>query len=175
MFFSASAVRKNMLQEQPQGGKEPQANEILGYIKPLTKELQSPNIDLMTAYKEAREVVKKRVANRQQNRANIPSQSIEEHYGLNLFYPFNDHVTSQLNTRFVENSESAMLAAYLIPSALFKLTKEKQEIMVSWYREDLPEPDSIDQEVNRWKVKNQAQTVLASTAKETLDHTEMQY
>lgn len=94
-----------MLQEQPQGGKEPQANKIIGYIQPLTKELQSTNIDLMTAYKEAREVaqvistlrneegfrdiyeksvelasttdvvpVKKRVANRQQNRAYHHSQ-----------------------------------------------------------------------------------------------------
>ncbi|KAI4819448.1 hypothetical protein KUCAC02_004694 [Chaenocephalus aceratus] len=23
--------------------------------------------------------------------------------------------------------------------------------MVSWYREDLPQPDSIDQEIHRWK------------------------
>lgn len=138
----------------------------------MTKALQSPNIDLVTAYKEAREVAqvistlrneegfseiyekstelasttdvvpsKKRVTNRQKNRENAPSQSIEEHYRINLFYPFIDHVTSQLNTRFVENSEPAMLAMYLIPSALSKLTKEKQEMMVSWYREDLPFTD----------------------------------
>ncbi|KAJ8362972.1 hypothetical protein SKAU_G00118030 [Synaphobranchus kaupii] len=49
--------------------------------------------------------------------------------------------------------------------ALSKLTKEKQEMMVSWYREDLPQPDSIDQEIHRWKVKNQPQTALPSTAK----------
>ncbi|KAL3060810.1 hypothetical protein OYC64_015201 [Pagothenia borchgrevinki] len=128
VFFSASAVRKHMLQEEPKGSKETQkesvkrktggiplmsdtrwgsrgktvgafldhfksahsaltylesrtssnsnkannlrhsmesfdtivtavtTNKILGYIQLLTKELQSPNIDLMTAYKEAREV-----------------------------------------------------------------------------------------------------------------------
>ncbi|KAK1889542.1 52 kDa repressor of the inhibitor of the protein kinase [Dissostichus eleginoides] len=181
-------------------------NKILGYIQPLTKELQSPNIDLMTAYKEAREVAqvistlrnekgfcdiyaqsielastidvvssKKRVTNRQQNRANTPSQSIEEHYRLNLFYPFIDHVTSQLNTRFVENSEPAMLATYLIPSALSRLTKDKQEMMVSWYREDLPQPDSIDQEIHRWKVKNQPPTLLVLTAKDTLNMINVQY
>ncbi|KAF3859978.1 hypothetical protein F7725_000233, partial [Dissostichus mawsoni] len=175
-------------------------NKILGYIQPLTKELQSPNIDLMTAYKEPErwlrneegfcdiyaqsielastiDVVpsKKRVTNRQQNRANTPSQSIEEHYRLNLFYPFIDHVTSQLNTRFVENSEPAMLATYLIPSALSRLTKDKQEMMVSWYREDLPQPDSIDQEIHRWKVKNQPPTLLVSTAKDTLNMINVQY
>ncbi|XP_035272635.1 52 kDa repressor of the inhibitor of the protein kinase-like [Anguilla anguilla] len=62
-----------------------------------------------------------------------------------------------------------MLAMYLTPSALSKLTKEKQEMMVSWYREDLHQPDSINQEIHRWKVKNQPQKALASTAKETLD------
>ena len=127
VFFSASAVRKHMLQQEPKGSKETHSsvkrktgsiplmsdtcwgsrgktvgafldhfksahsaltdmesgtssnsnkannlrhsmesfdtmvtavttNNILGYIQPLTKELQSPNIDLMTAYKEAREV-----------------------------------------------------------------------------------------------------------------------
>ena len=121
--------------------------------------------------------VKKRVTNRQQHRANAPSQSIEEHYRLNLFYPFIDHVTSQLNTRFVEISEPALLATYLIPSALSKLTKQKEEIMVSWYKEDLPEPDTIDQEIDRWKVKikNHTGTALPSTAKETLDRFDMQY
>lgn len=143
-------------------------NKILGYIQPLTNQLQSTNIDLMTAYKEAREVaqvisllrneesfkevyekseqlastigvvpVKKRVTNKQQLRANAPSESIEEHYRVNLFYPFVDHVISQVNTRFMEGSEPAMLATYLIPSSLSKLTKEKQKIMLSCYRKDL--------------------------------------
>lgn len=74
--------------------------------------------------------IKKRVTSKQQNQANAPSQSIEEYYRINLFYPFIDHVTSELNTRFVEKSEPAMLATYLIPSALSKLTKEKQEMML---------------------------------------------
>lgn len=47
-------------------------------------------------------------------------------------------------------------------------------MMVSWYREDLPQPDSIDQEIHRWKVKNQFKTELTSTAKETLDRIDVE-
>uniref|UniRef100_A0A8C5H9P6 HAT C-terminal dimerisation domain-containing protein n=1 Tax=Gouania willdenowi TaxID=441366 RepID=A0A8C5H9P6_GOUWI len=55
------------------------------------------------------------------------------------------------------------------------LTKEKQELMVSWYREDLPQPDSINQEIHRWMVKNQPPTGLAATAKETLNQIDKQF
>lgn len=124
----------------------------------------------MTAYKEAREMarvistlrneegfseiyekstelastipmvpVKKRVTNRQQNTENTPSQSTEEH--------FIDHMTSQLNTSLVENSKPAILTTYLIPSALSKPTKQIKKLWCHGTKEDHPQPDSVDQEM----------------------------
>ena len=68
-----------------------------------------------------------------------------------------------------------MLATYLIPSSLSKLTKEKQEMMLSWYRKDLPEPDSVDQDIHRWKVKKQAPEELESSAITTLAGLDKEY
>ncbi|KAF3844226.1 hypothetical protein F7725_013567 [Dissostichus mawsoni] len=136
-------------------------NKILGYIQPLTKELQSPNIDLMTAYKEAREVAQViSTLRNEEGFCDIYAQSIELASTI-------DVVPSK--------KRPAMLATYLIPSALSRLTKDKQEMMVSWYREDLPQPDSIDQEIHRWKVKNQPPTLLVLTAKDTLNMIHVQY
>ena len=70
--------------------------------------------------------------------------------------------------RTEKGSQPAMPATHLIPSYLSKLTNEKQEMMLSWYRNDLPQPDSIDQEVHRWKVKKQVLEELESSAIHTL-------
>lgn len=184
------------------------SSKVLGFIQPLTTQLQTPNIDLMTAYKEAKEVTaciaslrteeefrsiyqqavelaksidvipqKKRVTVRQQYRENAPTQSIEEHYRVNLFYTFIDYLISELETRFSDRTEPALLAHYLVPRHLSKLTKGNEEKLISWYRDDLPQPEVVEQELYRWKHKFQNQNVTesAATVQETLQTTAMEF
>ncbi len=144
-------------------------HKVLEYILPLTTRLQSPDVDILSAYKEGREVaevieslrseerfssiyqqavqmasiidvapVKKRITTKQQHRGNAPSDSAAEHFRLNLFLPVLDHVTKELRTWFAESNEPALVAALLVPKALPQLTDEKDNLLLSWYKEDLP-------------------------------------
>ncbi|KAJ8349269.1 hypothetical protein SKAU_G00243990 [Synaphobranchus kaupii] len=70
---------------------------------------------------------KRRISVKQSYRASIPTESVEDHYRVNLFYPFIDHIISELDGRFAERNEPAMLAAYLVQQ-IWKssLTKGRQ-------------------------------------------------
>lgn len=58
-------------------------------------------------------------------------------------------MTKELRTQFAESSEPALVAALLVPKALPQLTEEKQNLLLSWYKEDLPQPDAAEQEIHR--------------------------
>lgn len=69
----------------------------LGYIRPLSILLQSEACDLLKARQEARDLLvifqgKPRSTQRQRHRANAPVESIEEHFRVNYFLPFIDHI-----------------------------------------------------------------------------------
>ncbi len=183
------------------------ANKVLGYMLPLTKKLQSTNLDIITAYEEARNVrqviakqrneqgfspcfqkatalansvdvvpKKRRITVKQNYRANISTESVEDHYRVNLFYPFIDHITSELDERFSESNEPALLAAYLVPKSLKKLTEEREQRMVKWYHEDLPYPNTVEQEIECWRHKFHSEDgVLPASALETLKTTQMSF
>ncbi|XP_056595590.1 52 kDa repressor of the inhibitor of the protein kinase-like [Triplophysa dalaica] len=183
------------------------ANKVLGYMLPLTKKLQSTNLDIITAYEEARNVrqviakqrneqgfspcfqkatalansvdvvpTKRRITVKQNYRANISTESVEDHYRVNLFYPFIDHITSELDERFSESNEPALLAAYLVPKSLKKLTEEREQRMVKWYQEDLPYPNTVEQEIECWRHKFHSEDgVLPASALETLKTTQMSF
>ncbi len=183
------------------------ANKVLGYMLPLTKKLQSTNLDIITAYEEARNVrqviakqrneqgfspcfqkatalansvdvvpTKRRITVKQNYRANISTESVEDHYRVNLFYPFIDHITSELDERFSESNEPALLAAYLVPKSLKKLTEEREQRMVKWYHEDLPYPNTVEQEIECWRHKFHSEDgVLPASALETLKTTQMSF
>lgn len=68
-----------------------------------------------------------------------------------MFLSFIDHVTKELRTRFAESSEPALVVGLLVPKALPQLTEERQKLLLSWYREDLPQPEAAEQEIQRWK------------------------
>ncbi|CAM4380005.1 unnamed protein product [Leuciscus chuanchicus] len=87
------------------------AKKVLGYMLPLTKQLQSTNSDIITAYEEARNV-----------RQVIANQRNEQR-----FSPY--HITGELDERFSESNEPALLAAYLVPKSLKKLSEEREERM----------------------------------------------
>ncbi len=101
---------------------------------------------------------------------------MEDHYRVNLFYPFIDHITSELDERFSESNEPALLAAYLVPKSLKKLTEEREQRMVKWYHEDLPYPNTLEQEIECWRHKLHSEDgVLPASALETLKTTQMSF
>ena len=89
---------------------------------------------LPAMYKEAVEMArsvgvsptKKRSTVTQPHRGSVPADSIAEHFRLNLFLPFIDHVTEEPRTRFADSSEPALVAGFLVPKALPQLTEEER-------------------------------------------------
>lgn len=87
----------------------------------------------------------------------LQSKHIKSQWGLNL-YPFIDHITI-----------TAIIAAYLVPKSLMKLTKDRQQIMIKWYHEDLPNPETAKQEIECWKNRFQSDdAVMPASALKTL-------
>ena len=86
-------------------------------------------------------------------RANAPATTAEGFYRVNYYYPFVDHVLSHLQNRFLEQLKGAMLAYYLMPKKLAKLTMEVEEAIKKEYMEDMPMPCSFGPEVLQWKQK----------------------
>ncbi len=69
---------------------------------------------------------KLRISGKQNYWANVPAESVEDHYRVNLFCPFIDHIISELDGRFAERNELTMVAVYLVPADLEKLTEERE-------------------------------------------------
>jgi hypothetical protein len=56
-------------------------------------------------------VLKPRTSGRQRHTANAAAETIEEHFRINILYPFTDHVISHLNTRFPEEVKPMLFIA----------------------------------------------------------------
>ncbi|XP_056017385.1 52 kDa repressor of the inhibitor of the protein kinase-like [Ostrea edulis] len=95
--------------------------------------------------------VKPRTAGRQRHRANAAAETVEEHFRINLFIPFIDHVISHLNSRFPEEVKPVLFGFYLMPRFLQKLNDDIVEIIMEEYRNDIPFPDDFQQELHRWR------------------------
>ena len=90
---------------------------------------------------------------RHARKANAPATTPEEYYRVNYYYPFVDHVTLHLQSRFLDDIKDAMLAYYLLPKKLAKLTSDIEEAGKKEFLEDLAMPSSFESEVLRWKTK----------------------
>ena len=74
-------------------------------------------------------VDKPRTARLQCHRANAGAvdQSCSDYYRINVYYPFIDHVISELETRFSNDHEGLVAVQYLVPSCLSQLSHDKVE------------------------------------------------
>ncbi|CAH3163777.1 unnamed protein product [Pocillopora meandrina] len=67
-----------------------------------------------------------RTASRQQHRANAPHDTAEEYYRRNLYIPFLDHITQEMNRnfffRFGSTQKTAMQLLRLMPSTTVACT-----------------------------------------------------
>ena len=105
------------------------------------------------------EPAKPHTAGRQKNRANAPSDSIQEYYLRNMAFPFLDHIVSELQGQF-SMSVGALKLLGLVPSVLGSenVKVDISEAVVQLYKADLPSIELVDQEVRRWKFKWQGQS-----------------
>ena len=137
-----------------------QAYRMVEDVKDVYKNLrESTEADFTTIYEQAVrmaaavevEPAKPRGAGQQKDRSNTPAQTVEQYYLRNMAIPLVDHIITELGTQF---SKLSMVSATLIGLVLSVLVREDTDISdaVKTYRDDLPSPELIHQEVKRWKL-----------------------
>ena len=169
---------------------------FFGYTKPLSIKLQSASKDVLSAYKEVREVVEilqeerqtpdkafekvyKRMVDmaemaatakdqelptprrcgRQTPRSNVESTTPEEYWRRTAFLPFLDHLITEFESRFSELSSAAVQGLLLLPGNLNNLNDEKEAEIRSRFAADLPEPNTFQEELKRWRKKWEIQAL----------------
>ena len=108
-----------------------------------------------------------RVAQRQVNRANTPSDTISQYYERSITLPFLDHLTSQLQTRFSERNLNYLNGFFVFPTKVVTISdwKEKFMIYANEHLDDLPEQRYLGTELRMWEdhCMTQVQGVPPST------------
>lgn len=94
-----------------------------------------------------------RIASRQVHRANVPADSPETYYRRNIMRPFLDHITSEMETRFGSIHQTKIKLLSLTPSASVSCTSSSIKDVGELYKSDLPSPQLLSTELNRWKMK----------------------
>ena len=109
---------------------------------------------------------------RQQHRQNVPADTISDYWKRNMFYPFVDHLTTELSDRLLQ-VEDRLNAQYLIPSNLANLTDDKIQSIYITFQTDLPAQDvaEFESEIRRWKTRHSVDETPHSTLGETLANT----
>ena len=105
------------------------------------------------------EIVEKvpRFAKKQQHRENHPFSSSSEYYKKSVTIPIVDHLLTEMNSRFANESLVTYTGLYIIPSKLISLVsgghswKDKVMPFIKFYEDDLPNPKAIDAELCLWE------------------------
>ena len=96
-------------------------------------------------------IVAPRSCSRQVHRSNTPSATTEEYFSRNIYLPFLDNLIQQFSIRFGDLEKQAVRALNLIPSNVADIETETAEAILNYYRDDLPSPDSFQQELKLWQ------------------------
>ncbi|KAJ8897448.1 hypothetical protein PR048_002794, partial [Dryococelus australis] len=94
-----------------------------------------------------------RIVTRSVHRANVPTDSTEEHFKKNLYLPFVDHVRTQLKERFQHQKSLTTAIQKIIPAHSNDATKEELRICAEFDKTILPEHSIFDAEFSIWKNK----------------------
>jgi hypothetical protein len=70
-----------------------------------------------------------RTTNRQKGRSNIPSETTETYYKRNFYYPFIDHVISELAARFSNHHEKIGNLQILLPKFIKNKNDAKNKLI----------------------------------------------
>ena len=95
-----------------------------------------------------------RISRQQHHRANPEFTSIEDYFKKTVVIPFLDHLLSDLSARFSDHSTRAASLEKILPSNIesnSSLTDIQDAL--SFYSDDLPNSQIVDEEVCRWKSK----------------------
>lgn len=98
---------------------------------------------------------KPRTTGRQKHRANVPAESVLEYYRRVVSIPFLDHLLTQIQTRFSETNLDIMDALYGLPKNVLMYPNWKTHFtkFLDMYRDDLPNPRLIENELDTWSEK----------------------
>ena len=100
---------------------------------------------------------------RETQRNNVPAETPKVYYRLAIYLPFLDSPIQQLNMRFGDLSKQAVQGLCLIPSNI-----EQHPPSCPDYMDDLPSPDSLEQELSSWACMWRSQADKPSSLAETL-------
>lgn len=88
---------------------------------------------------------------RQTTRNNVESSTSEEYWRRAIFIPFMDHLITEFEERFSQLTQGAVLGLHLLPTKVNKLTPHDEAEIATYFKDDLPSPNTLAQEVRRWK------------------------
>ena len=94
-----------------------------------------------------------RQCKRQSNQDNTPAEDSEAYYRRILTIPFLDHLIVEMKSRFSDTQRKAVLGLSLVPSAMENDWKQKSLELAQFYHTDLPDPDSLNVELQLWESK----------------------
>ena len=83
----------------------------------------------------------------------------EEYYRRSLTIPFLDHILFHMETRFSDLQQKAVMALQIIPSVILQSTHQANveenysDELVDLFKDDLPSPSTVDQEIKLWFCK----------------------
>jgi len=81
------------------------------------------------------------------------SNEVHNHHRVNYFLPFIDPIISHLNSRFPQELKAIFYSNYMVPSLVNNVNPEIDNDTKTEYLNDLPYPNDLPQEVNRWVAK----------------------
>ena len=124
---------------------------------------------------------KPRTARVQRHRANSGATTVScsNYYRINVYYPFIDHVITELEARFSCDHEGLVAVQYLVPFHLPQLSQENIDSLCSYYNKFLSyeEKEDLITDIMKWKKSyeevslqerpNTANSALASCSPQT--------
>ncbi|KAG1714588.1 repressor of the inhibitor of the protein kinase [Nymphon striatum] len=112
-----------------------------------------------------------RRCDRQTQRNNVPANNTEEYFVRAILNPFVDSLIQQLDMRFNSMTRQACLALCLLPNNMEKLTEDAVISIVEHYQDDMPQPETFQQELRLWKLTWRNKSKKPATITETLSET----
>ena len=100
---------------------------------------------------------------------NVSSTTTDSYWKRAIFIPYLDNLVSQLSTRFSSVNKVAIKGFGLIPSNLSQLSNSSINEFTTFFQEDLPCVQSIEQEILMWKMRWQSIDKKPDTIQRTLE------
>ena len=95
-----------------------------------------------------------RVSQRQQHCSNPEHTSVEDYLKKTIAIPFLDHLIADISSRFTSHSKQAASLQGLLPSSINSTSSFSElDEVISFYSDDLPNGNILDEELCRWKSK----------------------